>query len=104
MVNHLEENGEKVSWRKGFKWGWSVSAFRLWLMDLLVILPIVFVFIVLFGCAALPVLLGITAGEATTAAGVVATIGIVIGGYVAGFHRRVGCQFMDENCTTGMCN
>ncbi len=78
MVNHLEENGEKVSWRKGFKWGWSVSAFLLWLMDLLVILPIVFVFIVLFGCAALPVLLGITAGEATTAAGVVATIGIVL--------------------------
>ena len=78
MVNHLEENGEKVSWRKGFKWGWSVSAFRLWLMDLLVVLPIIFVFIVLFGCAALPVLLGITAGEATTAAGVVATIGIVL--------------------------
>jgi hypothetical protein len=78
MVNHLEENGEKVSWRKGFKWGWSVSAFRLWLMDLLVVLPIIFVFIVLFGCAALPVLLGITAGEATTAAGVVAAIGIVL--------------------------
>jgi len=78
MVNHFEENGEKVSWRKGFKWGWSVRAFRLWLMDLLVVLPIVFVFIVLFGCAALPILLGITAGDAMTAAGVVAAIGIAL--------------------------
>jgi hypothetical protein len=78
MVNHLEENGEKVSWTKGLKWGWSVSAIRLWLMDLLIILPIIFVFIVLFGCAALPVLLGISVGDATTAAGIVATIGIVL--------------------------
>ena len=78
MVNHLEESGEKVSWRKGFKWGWSVSAFRLWLIDLLVTVPTIFVFLVLFGCAALPLLLGSTAGEATTAAGVVATIGIAL--------------------------
>ncbi len=78
MVNHLEESGEKVSWRKGFKWGWSASAFRLWLIDLLVTVPTIFVFLVLFGCAAIPILLGSTAGEATTAAGVVATIGIAL--------------------------
>jgi len=76
MVNHLEESGEKVSWRKGFKWGWSTSAFRLWLMDLLVTLPTVLVFMILFGCAAIPVLLGLAAGETTTAAGVIATIGM----------------------------
>jgi len=76
MVNHLEESGEKVSWRKGFKWGWSNSAFRLWLMDLLVTLPTVLVFMILFGCAAIPVLLGLAAGETTTAAGVIATIGM----------------------------
>jgi hypothetical protein len=76
MVDHLENTGEKVSWRKGLRWGWSRSAFRLWLIRLVVVIPTFLLFLVLFGCAALPVLLGLAGGRTSTAAGIIATIGI----------------------------
>ena len=43
-------------------------------------------------------------GEATTAAGVVATIGIATGNYVPGICGGFGDQFVAENCTSGMCD
>ncbi len=76
MVDHLEETGEKVAWTKGLKWGWSKSAFQIWLIDLVVIVPTVLATLILFGCAATPLLLGVGGGEATTAAGIVASIGM----------------------------
>ncbi|OJX40489.1 MAG: hypothetical protein BGO78_05705 [Chloroflexi bacterium 44-23] len=76
MVNNLEETGNKVSWSKGLKGGWSKAAFRLWLIDLVVIIPTTLTILVLFGCAAIPFLLGIGAGDAATAAGIIASIGI----------------------------
>ena len=76
MVDHLENTGEKVSWRKGLRWGWSRSAFRMWLISLVVVIPTIIFFMLLFGCAAIPVLLGIAGGERTTGVGIVATIGI----------------------------
>lgn len=79
MVNHLEESGEKLSWRKGFSLGWSSTAFKLWLIDLLVTIPVVLLFLILFGCAALPLLLGLSGGRgAATAAGVIVTIGFAL--------------------------
>lgn len=78
MVDHLEETGEKLSWRKGFKLGWSPAAFKLWLIDLLVSIPLILLFLILFGCAAIPLLLGLTGGRGATAAGVIATIGIAL--------------------------
>jgi hypothetical protein len=74
MVDRYEESGEKVRVRQGFRWGWSRSAFRLWLIDLVVTIPVVLGILVMFGCAALPILLGIAAGENIAAAGVVAGI------------------------------
>ena len=76
MVDHLENTGEKVSWSKGLRRGWSRSAFRLWLIRLVVVIPTILLFLVLFGCAAIPVLLGLAGGRTSTAAGIIATIGI----------------------------
>jgi hypothetical protein len=47
------------------------------LIDLIIFVPVVLVFIVLFGCAALPVILGSLAGAVPTVAGVIATIGLI---------------------------
>lgn len=57
MVDQYEITEEKVSWKQGFRWGWSRSAARLFLIDLVIYLPLVLVLIVLFSCAALPVVL-----------------------------------------------
>lgn len=75
MVDHLENTGEKVTWRKGLRWGWSRTAFRMWLINLVIIIPTVMVILVFFGCAAIPVLLGLAGGEKTTAVGIIGTIG-----------------------------
>jgi hypothetical protein len=77
MVNRYEETGEKVSWRQGFRLGWSRAAWRLFLVNLAVYLPVLVVFLILFGCASLPVLIAYLAGEEPTLAGIVATIGLV---------------------------
>lgn len=75
MVNQLEESGEKVGWQKGFRMGWS-GAGRLFLIDLVVGIPTAIVVLVLFGCAALPLILGFSGGDASSVAGVVASVAI----------------------------
>lgn len=77
MVDHYEVTGEKVKVGQGFRWGWSRSAWRLFLIDLLIFVPVTLVVLVLFGCAALPVMLGVLAQDQPTAVGIVATIGMV---------------------------
>lgn len=50
MVDHYESNGEKLTWKQGFKVGWSRPAWRLFLIDLLIgVVPglIFFLFLVL---------------------------------------------------------
>jgi hypothetical protein len=44
MVNDYEDTGEKMSIRQGFKQGWSKSAWRLFLINLINSLPILFLF------------------------------------------------------------
>ena len=102
MVNHLEESGEKVSWRKGIQWGWSKAAFRLWLIDLMVGIPTALVVLILFGCAAIPLLLGFTGSDVGTAAGVIATIGmgmivflvIFVAAFVLSLWMRFGARVL----------
>jgi hypothetical protein len=77
MVDKYEESGEKVSWRQGFRFGWSRQAWRLFLIDLVIYVPLVLGIIVLFGCAVLPVILSSTSRHAPTAPGIIATIGLV---------------------------
>jgi hypothetical protein len=77
MVNEYEATGEKVSWRKGFRFGWSKASWRLFLIDLVIYIPMVIVVILLFGCAALPVLVSTGFHHQPTAPGIIATIGMV---------------------------
>lgn len=77
MVDHYEQTGEKMSWKQGLRAGWSRSALRLFLIDLIIMVPVILVILVLFGCAAIPVVLGSMAGTLPTIAGVVGTIGLV---------------------------
>ena len=77
MVDTYEDTGEKSSWRKGFRLGWSRAAFRLFLIDLVIILPIAAGFIVLMACAAAPVIFGFIGGLAAGIIGIIAAIGII---------------------------
>jgi hypothetical protein len=48
MVNDYEQNGTRVGFRQGWKLGWSRSAFRIWLVDLILGIPgFIFAMIVL---------------------------------------------------------
>ena len=76
MVDDHEETGQKRSVRQGFRMGWSRSAFRLFLIDLLIGLPVAVVFILLFLLAAAPLLLWATESTAAGALGTATTIGL----------------------------
>jgi hypothetical protein len=47
MVDEYEQTGTKVGFRQGWKKGWSRAAFRIWLIDLLIIAVPIFVLILL---------------------------------------------------------
>ncbi len=76
MVDQYEATGEKAGVRQGLRMGWSRAAWRLFLIGLVIGLPVAVVFIGLFGCAALPVVLSWIGRQEPTAAGIVATIGL----------------------------
>jgi hypothetical protein len=71
MVGDYEETDEQRSVRQGFRLGWSRTTWRLFLINLLVNLPVVAVFILLFALAVAPFFLWITE---STAAGIIGTI------------------------------
>jgi len=76
MVDDYEETGEKRSVRQGFRLGWSRTALRLFLINLLIGLPTALAFILLFALAAAPLLLWTTKSTAAGVVGTVATIGL----------------------------
>ena len=76
MVDDHEETGQKRSIRQGFRMGWSPAAWRLFLIDLLIGLPVAVVFILLFLLAAAPLLLWATKSTAAGALGTATTIGL----------------------------
>ncbi len=78
MVDGLEARGEKVSWREGFRLGWSRAAWRLFLLDLLVYLPLGIVFIGLFGCALLPVIISAAARGEPSGAAIFGTVILIL--------------------------
>jgi hypothetical protein len=78
MVDDHETTGEKVGFRQGWRLGWSRYAGRLFLIDLAIFLPLALIFIVLFGCAMLPVIFGAASGRGGPVIGsVLTTIGLV---------------------------
>jgi len=76
MVDDHEETGQKRSVRQGFRLGWSRSAFRLFLIDLLIGLPVAVAFILLSLLASAPLLLWATKSTAAGALGTATTIGL----------------------------
>ena len=76
MVHDHEETGQKHSVREGFRMGWSRTAWRLFLIKLLIGLPVALAFILLFVLAFAPLLLWATEGKIAGAIGTVTTIGL----------------------------
>lgn len=76
MVDHFEMTGEKLTFRQGWKLGWSREAWKLFLINLLVFIPVFLGFLVLGACAALPVLISAVQSQEPTVVGVVATTGL----------------------------
>jgi hypothetical protein len=76
MVDRYEGSGEKATWREGFRLGWSRSAWRLFLIDLLIFLAFFVGVVALFLVAATPLLLSIFLGGLAIIAGIVMTIGL----------------------------
>ena len=70
MVDGYEETGRKQTVGEGFRLGWSRSAFRLFLIDLVIGVPTTLIFILLLLLAAAPLLLWLTK---STVAGVLGT-------------------------------
>jgi hypothetical protein len=78
MVDTTEDTGAKLRWTKGFRLGWSRGAWRLFLIDLVITIPLIIVFGLLFLLALTP-LLAWAAGDTTVGIiGTVATIGLFL--------------------------
>ncbi len=78
LVDDYEETGEKRSVRRGFQMGWSPSAWRLFLINLVIDVPTALAFLVVFALALAPLLLWFTESNAAGALGTVLAIGLVL--------------------------
>lgn len=74
MVDQYEETGERLTFRKGFRLGWSRTAWRLFLINLVIDLPVVIVLGFLLILAFTPLFLW---GTGVTSVGVVGTVGAI---------------------------
>ena len=78
MVDGHETTGEKVGFRQGWRLGWSRAAWRLFLIDLVIGLPLAIIGMGLFGCALLPIILTATSGDEGPIIGAIAiTTGLI---------------------------
>jgi hypothetical protein len=78
LVDEYECTGEKRGFREGFRMGWSRSAFRLFLIKLIIIVPTAIVFIVLFFIAAIPLALWATENSTAGIIGTVISVGMLV--------------------------
>lgn len=76
MVDDHEETGEKRTVRQGFRMGWSRTAWRLFLIDLLIKVPVTVAMILIFALALSPGLLWLTRNVAVGVIGTVAAVGL----------------------------
>jgi hypothetical protein len=72
MVDEYEQTGEKVGFKKGWKLGWNRRAFRMWVIDLIVNLPVIVFMGLLMGLGLL-VYLSVTRGGNVLAVGATVT-------------------------------
>ena len=74
MVDQYEETEERLTFRDGLRLGWSRTAWRLFLINLVVNIPVVIAFGLLLFLALTPLFL---LGTGVTAVGVVGTVGAI---------------------------
>lgn len=77
MVDEYENSGTKMTVREGFRIGWSRTAWRLFLINLIVNLPVILLFIVLMIAGAITVLSVVNGNENLVAVSIVSMIGLV---------------------------
>ncbi len=75
MVDEFEQTGTKVGFKQGWKLGWNRRAFRLWVIDLVVSLPVILLVALLGGLGALFYFSVNNGSQAGIATGVIAGIG-----------------------------
>jgi hypothetical protein len=75
MVDAYEQTGEKVRFKQGWKLGWNRRAFRLWVIDLVVSLPVILLLTILGGLGLLVYLSVRSGSQAGIATGVIVGIG-----------------------------
>jgi hypothetical protein len=76
MVNDYEKTETKYTVWQGLRMAWSRTAWRLFLIDLAVRLPAIFLFLVLFALVVVPIFVFATAGTTAGIAGAVASGGL----------------------------
>jgi len=78
MVNDYEETGEKRTFREGWRMGWSRQAWRLFLIDLMIGLPVFIIFVVVMALALTPIISASVGGPTRGVLGLVASIGLMV--------------------------
>ncbi|HRT31886.1 MAG TPA: hypothetical protein P5211_05715, partial [Anaerolineae bacterium] len=78
MVDEYDETGKQRTVQEGFRIGWSRSAWRLFLLDLLVGLVIGVGLALIFVVAAAPLLVWVTQSDLLRTLGTVAAIGLIL--------------------------
>jgi hypothetical protein len=79
MVDQYEETGERRSFGQGLRLGWSRTAWRLFLIELVVDVPLVLALIALYVAVFAPLALGLWGGTpAAVVAGSLVTVGLLL--------------------------
>jgi len=77
MVHGYEETGEKVSFRAGFKMGWSRSALRLFLLELMLTLLVALPAIAIIGSLVVVATVAFAASTPQIVLGIVASLAVI---------------------------
>jgi hypothetical protein len=75
MVDEYEQTGTKVGFKQGWKMGWNRRAFRMWVIDLVISLPVMLFIALLTGLGVLFFFSVINGNAALAIGGTIATIG-----------------------------
>ncbi len=78
MVDEYEQSGAKLVFKQGWKMGWNRRAFRLWVIDLVVNLPVLVFLAILTGLGVLVFFSVTGGGNVMAVVGTVASLGIAI--------------------------
>lgn len=75
MVDEYEQSGAKVGFKQGWKLGWNRRAFRMWVIDLIISLPVVVFLAVLLLLGLLAYFTVVPGNNTLAAAGIITAIG-----------------------------